>query len=139
MAGHLTAMVVGGGIAGLASAVSLRQAGWEVAVLERAPAFGEVGAGLAITRNGMTALEAIGVGKAVRAVGHQTLTAGFQDPSGLWLLRIPESPALRSTTTIWGVHRQRLHAALRDAAEAEGAELVTGAEVTSVRPGASGG
>lgn len=140
MAEQLTATVVGGGIAGLASAVSLAQAGWQTRVLERAPVFGEVGAGVAITRNGMAALEAIGVDDAVRAVARQILVAGFQDPSGRWLLRIPDDRAdFRSTTTIWGVHRRRLHAALQQAAEAEGAELVTGAEATSVRPGAAGG
>ncbi|GAA4635774.1 hypothetical protein GCM10023196_082620 [Actinoallomurus vinaceus] len=90
MAERLTAIVVGGGIAGLASAVSLAQAGWAVTVLERAPAFGEVGAGLAITRNGMSALEAIGVGETVGAAGHETVPAGFQDPGGRWLLRIPQ-------------------------------------------------
>ena len=62
----LTATVVGGGIAGLASAVALAQAGWRVTVLERAPAFGEVGAGLATTGNGMTALAALGLGEASR-------------------------------------------------------------------------
>jgi 2-polyprenyl-6-methoxyphenol hydroxylase-like FAD-dependent oxidoreductase len=51
----LTATVIGGGIAGLASAASLLQAGWKVTVLERTPAFTEVGAGVAITRNGPTA------------------------------------------------------------------------------------
>ncbi|MGH3388447.1 MAG: FAD-dependent monooxygenase [Actinomadura sp.] len=136
MAGRLTATVVGGGIAGLASAVSLAQAGWKATVLERTADFGEVGAGLGISRNGMTALEAIGVGEAVRAVGYQTVGAGYQDPGGRWLLRIPDTPAVRETTTIWGLHRQRLHAALRRAAEAvDGIELVTGAEVTAVRPG----
>ncbi|GAB3988554.1 FAD-dependent monooxygenase [Actinoallomurus acanthiterrae] len=128
--------MVGGGIAGLASATSLAQAGWAVTVLERAPAFGEVGAGLAITRNGMSALEAIGAGEAVGAAGHETVPAGFQDPGGRWLLRIPDTPDVRATTTIWGIHRQRLHSALRQAAEAaDGVELVTGAEVTAVRPG----
>jgi 2-polyprenyl-6-methoxyphenol hydroxylase-like FAD-dependent oxidoreductase len=63
------AAVVGGGIAGLASAVSLAQAGWQVTVLERAPVFGEVGAGLAVTGNGMTALAALGLDRAVRAAG----------------------------------------------------------------------
>lgn len=136
MAGRLSATVVGGGIAGLASAVSLAQAGWAVTVLERAPVFGEVGAGLAITRNGMSALEAIGVGDAVSAEGYETVSAGFQDPDGRWLLQIPDTPDMRATTTIWAIHRQRLHAALRRAAEAaDGVELVTGAEVTAVRPG----
>ncbi len=136
----LTAAVVGGGIAGLASAVSLAQAGWQVTVLERAQAFGEVGAGLAITGNGMTALAALGIGGAARAAGFQTVTAGFQDPSGHWLMRIPDRPGLRAVTTIWGLHRQRLHAVLRQAAAAAGGvELVTGAEVVAVRPGAPGG
>jgi 2-polyprenyl-6-methoxyphenol hydroxylase-like FAD-dependent oxidoreductase len=135
-----TATVVGGGIAGLAAAVSLSQAGWQAVVLERAPEFGEVGAGLAITGNGMAALEAIGAAGAVRAAGYQTCTAGYQDPGGRWLLRVPDVPGLRAVTTIWGIHRQRLHAAVLEAARAAaGVELVTGAEVTGVRPGQAEG
>jgi 2-polyprenyl-6-methoxyphenol hydroxylase-like FAD-dependent oxidoreductase len=130
----LTATVVGAGIAGLASAVSLAQAGWQVKVLERATAFGEVGAGLAITGNGMTALTALGMDGAARIAGYQTVTAGVQDPSGRWLMRIPDRSDLRGVTRIWALHRQRLHAVLRQAAEAaDGVELVTGAEVVAVR------
>lgn len=140
MGAEQTATVVGGGIAGLASAVALAQAGWAVTVLERAPEFGEVGAGLALTRNGMNALEAIGVGEAARAAGHRTVSAGFQDVTGRWLLRIPDTPDMRGTSTIWGFHRQRLHAALRQAAEAaDGVELLTGAEAIAVRPGRPAG
>jgi len=139
-ADRLTATVVGGGIAGLASAVSLAQAGWRVTLLERAPVLGEVGAGLAITGNGMTALAALGLDDAVRAAGYQTSTAGFQDPGGRWLMRIPASGDVRAVTTIWGLQRQRLHAVLRQAAAAaDGVDLVTGAEVVTVRPGAPGG
>ena len=128
--------MVGGGVAGLASAVSLSQAGWQVTVLERAPEFGEVGAGLAITGNGMTALGAIGAAGAVRDAGYHTSTAGYQGPDGRWLMQIPDVPSLRKVTTIWGVHRQRLHAAVLEAAKtADGVELINGAEVTEVRPG----
>ena len=73
------AVVVGGGIGGLASAVALAQTGWRVTVLERAPAFGEVGAGLAATGNGMTALAALGLAEAAHAVAYQTGIAGMQD------------------------------------------------------------
>lgn len=124
MAGQGTATVVGGGIAGLTAAASLLRAGWQVTVLERAAEFGEVGAGLAITRNGMAALDAIGVGDAIRAIGHQTFGAGTQDNHGRWLLQIPDArDDPHSMNRVWGVHRQRLHAALL--AATEGAELVT--------------
>lgn len=135
MAEVRTATVVGGGVAGLASAVSLAQAGWQATVLERAPEFGEVGAGIAITGNGMTALGAIGAADAVRAAGYQTSTAGYQSLDGRWLMQIPDVPSLRKVTTIWGLHRQRLHAAVLDTARAAGVELINGAEVIEVRTG----
>lgn len=140
MTDRQSALVAGGGIAGLAAAVALAQAGWRATVLERAPAFAEVGAGLGFTGNGMAALEALGVAETVRAAGHLAPHAGYQDRSGRWLLRIRQSrPDPRAVTTICGIHRERLHATLRQAAEAAGAELVTGAEVTAVRPGTPGG
>ncbi len=99
-----------------------------------------VGAGLGMTGNGMTALAVLGLAETVRSVGYQTVTAGFQDPGGRWLLRIPDQPDLRAVTTVWGLHRQRLHAVLRQAAEAaDGLELVTDAAVTGVRPGEPAG
>lgn len=45
-------LIVGGGIAGLASAVGLRKAGASVTVLEQEPDFHEVGAGLELAPNG---------------------------------------------------------------------------------------
>ncbi|MER6926188.1 FAD-dependent oxidoreductase, partial [Streptomyces spiralis] len=55
------AVVVGGGIGGLAAAIGLRQAGWEVTVLERARELADVGAGISLHANGMRALDALGV------------------------------------------------------------------------------
>jgi 2-polyprenyl-6-methoxyphenol hydroxylase-like FAD-dependent oxidoreductase len=137
---RLSAVVAGGGIAGLASAIALAQSGWHVTVLERKPEFGEEGAGLGFTSNGMTALHALGLAEAVRATGHIAPHAGYQDPSGRWLLRTPENKAvLDEVTAVCGIHRQRLHGLLREAAETAGAELVTGAEVTAVRPGTAAG
>jgi 2-polyprenyl-6-methoxyphenol hydroxylase-like FAD-dependent oxidoreductase len=135
------AVVVGGGIGGLASAVALAQAGWRVTVLERASALGEVGAGLATTGNGMTALAALGLAEAAHAVAYQTGTAGMQDSRGRWIMRLPDTRSdPHAVTTIWGLQRQRLHGVLRTAAEAaDGVELVTDAEVIAVKPGEPGG
>jgi 2-polyprenyl-6-methoxyphenol hydroxylase-like FAD-dependent oxidoreductase len=140
-ADDLTAIVVGGGIGGLASAIALAQAGSRVTVLERAPSFGEVGAGLATTGNGMTALAALGLAGAAQAVAYQTGTAGMQDEHGQWIMRMPDTRSdPDAVTTIWGLQRQRLHGVLREAAEASDAiELVTNAEVVGVRPGHPGG
>lgn len=136
-----TAVVVGGGIAGLASAIALSQSGWRTTVLEQARAFGEVGAGLSITGNGMTALAVLGLDAAVQAVAYQTATAGYQDLGGRWLMRLPDTRRdAAAITTIWGVHRQRLHTVLRSAAEAaDGVTLVTNAEVSAIRPGVPAG
>ncbi|WP_299149347.1 FAD-dependent monooxygenase [uncultured Tateyamaria sp.] len=57
----MKAMIAGGGIGGLASAIALRLRGWDVSVFEQAPALGDVGAGLQISPNGWRVLEGLGV------------------------------------------------------------------------------
>ena len=83
----MKAIIIGGGIGGLASAVALARRARQVEVLERAPEFTEVGAGLSIWANGLRALHALGVGESVRR--HATLEgqAGIQDSRGRWLAR----------------------------------------------------
>jgi 3-hydroxybenzoate 6-monooxygenase len=62
-----TVMIAGGGIGGLAAALSLTRHGHRAVVLERRDAFGELGAGIQIGPNGFDALDRLGVGDAVRA------------------------------------------------------------------------
>lgn len=54
-------IVVGGGIGGLAAAYGIAKLGKKVTVLEQAPQFGEVGAGLQVGPNGLRALDELGV------------------------------------------------------------------------------
>jgi len=54
-------IVVGGGIGGLAAAYSLGKAGKTVMVLEQAPQFSEVGAGLQLGPNALRALDSLGL------------------------------------------------------------------------------
>jgi len=52
--------IVGGGIGGLTAGIALKQAGFEPLIFERAPQFGEVGAGLSISPNAVKGLESLG-------------------------------------------------------------------------------
>ena len=56
-----SAIVIGGGIAGMASAAVLGRMGASVTVLEQAPVLGEVGAGLQVSPNGLCVLRALGL------------------------------------------------------------------------------
>jgi salicylate hydroxylase len=53
-------LVLGGGIGGLATALALARNGRRVHVLERAPAFGEIGAGIQLAPNALKVLDKLG-------------------------------------------------------------------------------
>src|SRR4029434_247606 len=63
------AIVIGGGIGGLAAAVALSKVGIAVAVFERAPAIREVGAGLSLWSNAVTALRRLGLESRITELG----------------------------------------------------------------------
>ena len=54
-------IVVGGGIGGLAATYGIAKLGKKVTVIEQAPQFGEVGAGLQLAPNGLRALDTLGL------------------------------------------------------------------------------
>lgn len=60
-------LIAGGGIGGMAAALSLLRRGYQVEVYEQAPELGEVGAGVQISPNGARALDALGVFDTLRA------------------------------------------------------------------------
>ncbi|SHH40125.1 FAD-dependent monooxygenase [Streptomyces sp. 3214.6] len=126
-----SAVVVGGGIGGLAAAIGLRLIGWEVKVAERAPVLADVGAGISLHANGIRALDVLGVGEAVRAAARPQYTGGTRVPGGGWLARMDGAALERELgTPIVGISRAVLHHLLRAALPSEC--LLVGAEVTSV-------
>ncbi|BDM74044.1 FAD-dependent oxidoreductase (plasmid) [Streptomyces nigrescens] len=126
-----SAVVVGGGIGGLAAALGLRRIGWEVTVVERAPVLDDAGAGISLHANGIRALDALGVGAAVRAAARPQYVGGTRTPDGRRLARMDGVALERELgTPIVGIPRAALHRVLREALPAE--SLLIGAEVTSV-------
>lgn len=81
------AVIVGAGLGGLAAAIALQGRGWQITVVERAPALTEVGAGISLWPNAVRALDLLGVGDEVRSAGGIEAGAGFRDARGRWLFR----------------------------------------------------
>ncbi|GAA2783275.1 FAD-dependent monooxygenase [Kitasatospora paracochleata] len=126
-----TAVVVGGGIGGLAAAIGLRRIGWEVTVAERAAVLDDAGAAISLHANGLRALDVLGVGTAVRAAARPQYTGGTRVPGGGWLARMDGAVLRRELgTPIVGIPRAELHRLLRAALPPEC--LLVGAEVSAV-------
>ncbi|WP_410673144.1 FAD-dependent monooxygenase [Amycolatopsis sp. cmx-4-68] len=124
------AIVVGGGIGGLGAAVGLHRVGWTVTVLEQAPEFGDVGAGISLWPNALRCLDELGVDLGDRLATQEE--GGFRDRRGRWVTRYDTAAFERiHGRPLGAIHRRDLIAALRDAVPA--GSLRTGAEVTEVR------
>jgi len=61
-------LIVGGGIGGLAAALALAYRGARVTVLERAPAYQEIGAGIQLGPNAFHAFDRLKLGDAIRSI-----------------------------------------------------------------------
>ncbi|MEU6643478.1 FAD-dependent oxidoreductase [Saccharomonospora sp. NPDC046836] len=129
MPGH--AVVVGGGIAGLAAAVALQRRSWRVTVLERQSSLSEVGAGITLWPNALRALDALGLGARIRAAGLVQSSGGMRDSRGRWLSRTDtDAMAQRFGDGLVVLERGQLLMALRDACT--DVDIRVSAEVTSV-------
>lgn len=115
----LDAMVVGGGIGGLACAVALGRTGLDVRVLEQASAFGEVGAGLQLGSNAVRVLAHWGLSDALNACAAFPEALQVRDAlGGARLGRLTLGPQVRARygQSYATLHRADLHALLLQAA-----------------------
>lgn len=127
-AGRSRVLVVGGGIGGLTTAVALRAVGAEVEIVERAPGFATVGAGITVQANAAAVLDALGIelpADDVVAIGEVEMISG-----GRVVMR-SDSRALSGVPPSVNIHRADLHAALLRAASNLPRRL--GVEVRGVR------
>ena len=116
----MRALVIGGGVAGLASAIALRSAGLDVLVCERAQRLEEVGAGLTLAPDAMQALELLGVAAAIRRRGARGLRVRVPNARGRTLVEIDLA---RDGREAYGIHRAELQRVLVDALPADTVRL----------------
>ncbi|MFN8033005.1 MAG: FAD-dependent oxidoreductase [Mycobacterium sp.] len=79
-------LVIGAGIAGLATATALQQRGHSVTVIEERTDTGS-GAGISIWPNALAALDVLGLGDPVRAAGGRVTGGAIRWKDGSWLRR----------------------------------------------------
>jgi salicylate hydroxylase len=87
---NLPILIAGGGIGGLAAAYALARKGFSVRLLEQAPAFGEIGAGIQLGPNIFRALEKLGLKDQVLADAHVPPAQEMRDAlTGALITQVP--------------------------------------------------
>src|SRR5437867_13409883 len=132
-----SALIVGAGIGGLAAAIALRRAGWDVRVVERASSPRELGFALLLAPNAMYALGELGLADTARRGGAVATSGEMRRPDGTVLRHFD----LAATRALLGedavcILRPVLHGALLDAVGLDSIELA--AEAVGYSPTADG-
>lgn len=110
------ALLIGGGIGGLAAAIGLKKIGYDVQVYEQAPEPREVGAGLTLWSNAVRALEWLGVAEGVRARVLPDMEGSVYTQGGKKLTSLTNHDLVRRFGDYSvAVHRADLHQVLLDA------------------------
>lgn len=117
-------LIIGGGIAGLCTAIALRPHGFDVQVYEQAETIRAVGAGLTLWPNAMNVLAQLGLAEQVLQAGSEIGTAAFKDDRG----RTLTTTALHDLRATLGqpavaIHRADLHRILHSALPPETVHL----------------
>jgi 2-polyprenyl-6-methoxyphenol hydroxylase-like FAD-dependent oxidoreductase len=130
MARITTALVIGGGIAGPATALALRKAGIQATVYEAyATTADGLGGSVMVAPNGLNALAVIGLDAAVSDIGQPIERMVMADARGKPLMEFPGLPGLPPSQLIW---RSDLYRVLRDEATAQGICIEHGKKLVAV-------
>ncbi len=130
-------LIAGGGIGGLATATGLSEKGFESLVLEKAPKFGEIGAGIQLGPNAFHAFDYLGVGDTARKMAVYIDSLRLMDAlSGNEITRIPLDGEFRRQfrNPYAVVHRGDLHGVfLKACIDSDLVELRTNSAVKSYK------
>lgn len=113
-------IVVGGGIGGLAAAMSLTRQGIEVQLLEQADKIAEIGAGIQLGPNAYSALDALGVGEAARnrsVFTDHLVMMDAVDASEVGRIDVGESFRQRFGNPYGVIHRADIHLSILEAVQ----------------------
>jgi 2-polyprenyl-6-methoxyphenol hydroxylase-like FAD-dependent oxidoreductase len=109
-------LIVGGGIAGLATAAGLRQAGIACEIVEQTEAWAPVGAGIVVSVNAMSVMRRLGVDELIAERGASLGRGGITDHRGRPLAMNDFADLHEEFGPTIAIHRAALHDVLLTAA-----------------------
>lgn len=127
------ALIIGSGVAGPATALFLRRAGWEVEIFEAADApDAYAGLFLNVATNGLAVLGQLGLRERLVDEGHRSPHLVMWSSTGKRLGSVPNGPAREPERGSVVVRRGILHRVLRDAAQEAGIPITFGARLERI-------
>jgi 2-polyprenyl-6-methoxyphenol hydroxylase-like FAD-dependent oxidoreductase len=127
MTGTRTTLVIGGGIAGLATAMALQKAGIDSVVYEAHPTGADgIGVFLTLGSNGVDALRVLGADKPALAAGFPTPGIALRNSAGKHLGESSTGRSLPDGTTSQTLRRADLYRVLHEQASSRGLRIEHG-------------
>lgn len=127
-----TFLVIGGGVGGMASAVSLRLAGAKVVLIDIDPDWRALGAGMTITGPTLRAFDRLGVLDQVRELGFLSDRTRFFSADGTFQREMPAPKLEDGLPVAGGILRPDLHAIFSSRVRELGTDVRLGVTVTAL-------
>lgn len=127
-----SALVIGGGIAGMSAALVLSRLGVAVDLIDADPEWRTYGAGISVTGTSLRALDDLGLLDEVRARGNVASGIKGRSPDGSILFEVPPSPDAPPIQCSGGIMRSELHEILSLRVKASPVRVRLGLKVASM-------
>src|SRR5258708_5222039 len=114
----MNVIIIGGGIAGLAFALGLKQRGISCVIYQAAPEIKALGVGITLLPHAIRELSALGLEPRLREVAIENRYHKFFNRYGQWIYEEPRGKFAGYPYPELGIHRGHLHLVLLDAVNA---------------------
>jgi 2-polyprenyl-6-methoxyphenol hydroxylase-like FAD-dependent oxidoreductase len=135
----MRALVIGGGLAGTATALALGKVGIDSEIFEANQPADDVGAWLTLASNGLDALVPLGLADQVGAAGFATPDMVLRTSTGRRLVGFPSSVPRADGLQVTTIRRPVLYRLLREEAVRRGIPITYGARLADAEPLPAGG